>query len=61
MTPYEKLKSLDNARTYLKPGASFDILDKVTYRISDNAAADALQQARRQLFTTIREQEYKRA
>ena len=31
------------------------------YRISDNVAADALQQARRKLFTTIYEQEQKRA
>ena len=61
MTPYEKLKSLDNAKTCSKPRLSFDILDKVAYRTSDNAAADALQQARRALFTTIHEQEYKRA
>ena len=40
---------------------SFAILDDVAYRISDNAAADALQQARRTLFTTINEQEQKRA
>ena len=44
-----------------KPGLSFAILDDVAYRISDNAAADALQQARRTLFTTIYEQEQKRA
>ena len=61
MTPYEKLKSIPDASTYLKPGLSFDILDRIAYRISDNAAADALQQARRELFTTIHEQEYKRA
>ena len=61
MTPYEKLKSITDAHTYLKPGVSFDILDRIAYQISDNAAADALQQARRQLFTTIHEQEYKRA
>jgi len=61
MTPYEKLKSLPDAKTYLKPGLSFDILDRIAYDISDNAAADALQQARRDLFTTIHEQEYKRA
>ena len=57
MTPYEKLKSIPDAKTYLKPGLSFAILDEVAYRISDNAAADALQQARRKLFTTIYEQE----
>ena len=61
MTPYEKLKSIADAKTYLKPGLSFAILDDVAYRISDNAAADALQQARRTLFTTIYEQEQKRA
>ena len=61
MTPYEKLKSLTDAKTHLKPGVSFDRLDTIAYRISDNAAADALQQARRQLFTTIDEQAQKRA
>ena len=61
MTPYEKLKSIPDAQAYLKPNVSFAILDKVAYRISDNAAADALQQARRQLFNTILEQEQKRA
>ena len=55
MTPYEKLKSIPDAKTYLKPGLSFAILDEVAYRISDNAAADALQ-PRRKLFTTIYEQ-----
>ena len=61
MTPYEKLKSLTNAQAYLKPGLSFAILDEVAYRVSDNATADALQRARRQLFNTIHEQEQKRA
>jgi len=61
MTPYEKLKSLPDAKAYLKPDLSFEILDRIAYDISDNAAADALQQARRDLFTTIHEQEYKRA
>ena len=61
MTPYEKLKSITDAHTYLKPGLSFAILDEVAYRVSDNAAADALQLARRTLFTTIYEQEQKRA
>ena len=61
MTPYEKLKSIPDAQTCLKPGLSFAILDKFAYRISDNAAADALQLARRKLFTTIYEQKQKRA
>ena len=53
MTPYDKLKSLPNAKDYLKLGLSFEILDKIAYRISDNQAADQLQKARRKLFKTI--------
>ncbi len=53
MTPYDKLKSLPNAKEYLKPGVSFEILDKIAYQISDNEAADQLQRARRKLFKTI--------
>ena len=53
MTPYEKLKSLDNAKDYLNPGVSFEILDKVALSTSDNQAADQLQMARQKLFKTI--------
>ncbi len=53
MTPYDKLKSLPDAKDYLKPGVSFEILDKVAHQISDNQAADQLQKARRELFKTI--------
>jgi len=61
MTPYEKLKSLPDAKTCLKPGMTFAILDAIAYQMSDNDAADRLQQARRQLFKTIHEQAWKRA
>jgi len=53
MTPYDKFKSLPGAEDYLKPGASFEILDKVAHQISDNQAADQLQKARQELFKTI--------
>jgi len=53
MTPYDKLKSLPSASDYLKPGVSFEILDKVAHQISDNQAADQLQKARQKLFKTI--------
>jgi len=43
LTPYDKLKSLPNAKAYLKPGLSFEILDKLAHQISDNQAADQLQ------------------
>jgi len=61
MTPYEKFKSLPEAQKYLKPGLTFEILDAIAYKQSDNEAADKLQQARRQLFKSIHERETKRA
>lgn len=61
MTPYEKLKSLPDAATALQPGMSFEILDAVAHAMSDNQAADQLQQARRELFNKIHERDWKRA
>jgi transposase InsO family protein len=53
MTPYDKLKSLPRATAQLNPGVTFAILDATAHQISDNQAADLLQKARQQLFTTI--------
>lgn len=53
MTPYDKLKSLDNAEQYLKEGVSFKQLDAMANTISDNEAARQWQAARTQLFNTI--------
>jgi len=53
MTPYDKLKSLHDAKDYLKPGLNFEILDTLAHQISDNQAADQLQKARHTLFKTI--------
>lgn len=61
MTPYDKLKSLPQAKHYLKSNLSFEILDAIAYQISDNQAADQLQHARRELFNTIFEQGQKSA
>lgn len=61
MTPYDKLKSLPEASTYLKPGISFARLDEIAYQISDNEAARQLQQARQKLFKSITEQESRAA
>ena len=55
MTPYDKLKSLTNAESYLKDGVSFNEMDKKAYAITDNQSADRLQKARRLLFKTIDE------
>ena len=61
MTPYEKLKSLENAEQYLKPGNSFEKLDEIAMQMSDNASADRLLTARNQLFKQIFGQDRLRA
>ena len=53
MTPYEKFKSLPDAKDYLKPGITFEILDKAAYAMSDNDSAEQLQKARNTLFNCI--------
>lgn len=53
MTPYEKLKSLPLAQTFLKPGVSFEKLDTEASTMSDNEAAERLNNARAILFKTI--------
>ncbi len=52
-TPYEKLKSLDKASQYLKPGITFKQLDVQAAKMSDNDAALALNNARKKLFQAI--------
>ena len=53
MTPYEKLKSLDKAEPFLKPGITFEQLDVQAGAMSDNEAAQRLNDARAVLFKTI--------
>ena len=53
MTPYEKLKSLDKAEQFLKPGITFKQLDVQAGAMSDNEAAQRLNEARAVLFKTI--------
>ncbi len=57
MTPYEKLKSLSDAEQHLKPGITLQQLDDIALSISDNEAAHQLNEARKQLFKTIHEQD----
>jgi len=56
-TPYEKFKSLENAKQYLKDGVTFDDLDKIALAITDNEAADQLNEERKKLFKIIIEQD----
>ncbi len=59
MTPYDKFRSLADADKYLKSGMTFEILDNIAYKISDNQAADQLLKARQKLFKTINGQNLK--
>lgn len=61
MTPYDKLKSLDQAKQYLKQGITFEILDELAMRISDNESATQLRNERNKLFNLIFEQDKKQA
>jgi len=53
MTPYEKLKSLHWAEQFLKPGMTFQQLDAQAKAMSDNDAAQRLNDARAILFKTV--------
>ena len=59
MTPYDKLKSIENAINYLKPDITFEILDKVALSQNDDQAAEKLQKERSKLFKTINERDLK--
>ncbi len=53
MTPYDKLKSLPDAESYLKPGVTFEALDKIVLEKTDMQAAEELRKAQKTLFNTI--------
>jgi len=53
MTPYEKLRSISNARVYLKKGVTFKMLDKKARRYTDNEMAKKVQLERDKLFDKI--------
>ncbi len=54
-TPYERLKSLPNAKQYLKPGITFEMLDKIAYQKSDNECAALMQKAKEELFKNFKD------
>jgi len=61
MTPFDKFKSLPDAKKHLKPELTFEILDRLSMEMSDNEAAEKLQKERRKLFKIIFEQDKKYA
>lgn len=56
MTPYEKLRSLPEAQTFLRSFLSFDQLDQIASEFSDNQSARRMNNARTNLFNNINEQ-----
>lgn len=53
MTPYEKLKSMENANEYLKAGITFANLDEIAYAESDNDFGKKMLDAKDKLFEKI--------
>ena len=53
MTSYDKLKSLPNAESYLKPEVTFEALDEFSMKMSDNESAKILNIERAKLFDLI--------
>ena len=53
MTPYEKLKSLPEAESYLKTGVTLQQLDDIANQMSDNEFAERMVKARSNLFQNI--------
>ena len=57
MTPYDKLKSLPDAGSYLKPEITFETLDEFAFKMSDNESAELLKKERQKLFKLVFEQD----
>jgi transposase InsO family protein len=53
LTPYEKLKSLDHPKRYLKSTVTLRCLDIIATNETDNECAASMQKARVELFTKI--------
>ena len=53
MTPYEKLRSIPDARVYLKKSVTLEMLDKKARRYTDNEMAKKVQLERDKLFVKI--------
>ena len=52
-TPYERLKSLPEAESYLRPGVTFEELEITANQMSDNKFAERMVKARSNLFGQI--------
>lgn len=53
-TPYEALKGITEGHNFLKPEISFEKLDKIAYRYSDNEFAAIMEKEKQKLFKKIK-------
>ncbi len=53
LTPFERLKAINDAEQYLKPGVTIQDLEAIAEKESDNACAEKLQNGKRKLLETI--------
>lgn len=53
LTPHDKLKSLKNAKQYLKENITFEILDEIAYAKSDIEAGEEMKKEKSKVFRTI--------
>jgi len=53
MTPYERLKTVPKAESYLRPGATLEKLGTIANQMSDNQFAERMVNARSKLFQQI--------
>jgi hypothetical protein len=53
MTPYEKLKSVPQAESYLRPDVTLEKLGTVAKQMSDNQFAERMVKARSNLFQQV--------
>lgn len=60
-TPFEKLASLPDAEKFLRPGVTLNALRVQATSLSDNAAAERMNQARQKLFLSINRRSIKAA
>lgn len=58
--PYEVLKSIKGSEQLLKPGISFEKLDKIAYAYSDNQWAAILRKQEKELFKTIKQYDHRK-
>ena len=54
MMPYEKLRSLPNAKQYLKPSLTFELLDLQAYAMSDSQWAEAMQENKTAMWKSLK-------